>query len=85
MLTTVKGVYKAGKVELLEPAPNVESAQVMVTFMEPEQKQPEKPKGKMMTFGMFPGLQAITDEDFKSAEFNETKALEKWERANRGN
>jgi hypothetical protein len=28
-----------------------------------------KPKGKMITHGMFPQLQALTDEDFKSAEW----------------
>ena len=29
----------------------------------------KKPEGRMMTFGMFPELQALTDEDFKAAEF----------------
>jgi hypothetical protein len=80
MLTTVKGVYKAGKVELLETPLAVESAPVIVTFLEPRKKG----KGKMMTFGMFPALRAVTDEDFKAAEFDVKKALEKWDRANRG-
>lgn len=29
----------------------------------------QKPQSRMMTFGMFPELQALTDEDFKAAEF----------------
>jgi hypothetical protein len=81
MLTTVKGVYKGGKVELLESPPAVETAPVMVTFLEPEQPV-SKREGKMMTFGMFKGLGMSTEEDFKDAEFDEKKALEKWERAN---
>lgn len=80
MLTTVKGVYKAGKVELLEPPPVIETAPVIVTFLEPEKKR----EGKLMTFGMFPQLRAVTDEEFRAAEFDEKKALAKWERASRG-
>ena len=30
----------------------------------------EKPRGRMITRGMFPQLQALTDEDFKAAEFH---------------
>ena len=33
MLTTVQGVYKDGKIELLEPAPEMTEARVFVTFM----------------------------------------------------
>ena len=33
MLTTVQGVYKDGKIELLEPAPEMAEARVIVTFM----------------------------------------------------
>ncbi len=33
MLTTIQGVYRDGKVELLEPAPEMPEAQVFVTFM----------------------------------------------------
>jgi hypothetical protein len=33
MLTTVQGIYKNGKVELLEPAPDVLEARVYVTFV----------------------------------------------------
>lgn len=33
MLTTVQGVYRDGKIELLEPAPDLPGAQVLVTFV----------------------------------------------------
>jgi hypothetical protein len=29
----------------------------------------KKPSGRMMTFGMFPQLKDLTEEDFKAAEF----------------
>ena len=82
MLTTVKGVYKAGKIELLEPPPAVDTAPVMVTFLEPEHPK-KKRKGKMMTFGMFKGPVLSTEEDFKDPQFDGTSTLEKWDRANR--
>jgi len=31
--------------------------------------EPEKAKGQMIRKGMFPGLKAITEEDFKAAEW----------------
>ena len=34
MLTSIKGIYENGRLTLLEPAPNVEKAEVLVTFLE---------------------------------------------------
>ena len=34
MYTVLKGIYENGKLTLLEPAPNVEKAEVLVTFLE---------------------------------------------------
>jgi hypothetical protein len=45
---------------------------VRLTIVDDEDRRAEpadKPKGKMITWGMFPQLQALTDEDFKSAEW----------------
>ena len=40
-----------------------------VTVISEEAEAIEKPsKSKMITFGMFPHLQALTEQDFKSAE-----------------
>jgi hypothetical protein len=33
MLQTVEGVYHEGKIDLLEPAPNVSHSRVIVTFL----------------------------------------------------
>ncbi|HLX61659.1 MAG TPA: hypothetical protein VKX17_10290 [Planctomycetota bacterium] len=79
MLTAVKGIFKNGKIELAETPPCEEGAPVVVTFLE----FPAKKAGKMMTLGMFKGSISATEEDFKDAEFDEKKALEKWEKANR--
>ncbi len=35
MLKSIKGMYRDGKVELLEPAPPDASGKVIVTFLEP--------------------------------------------------
>ncbi len=76
MLTTVEGFYKNGQVELLEPLKGVEEARVLITVLETGSQNnaepaPEPPqKGQMIRFGMFPQLLALTDEDFKAAEFH---------------
>ena len=53
-------------VKQLSKLPKSQKYKVIVTPEEPEvtAKQP-----KMITFGMFPQLQALTEEDFKSAEW----------------
>ena len=69
MLTTIEGVYKDGKVELSEMPAHIEESRVLVTFLENKTDGAPK-KGQMMRYGMFPQLQELTDEDFKSAEFH---------------
>ncbi len=66
MLTTVRGTYKNGRVELAETPPGIDEGEVIVTFVEAKPKE----KGQMIQFGMLPGLLALTDEDFKAAEFH---------------
>lgn len=36
MLKTIEGIYRDGKVELLEPAPPDAQGKVIVTFLEPQ-------------------------------------------------
>ncbi len=36
MLKSIKGICRNGRVELLEPAPNGNEQQVIVTFLEPQ-------------------------------------------------
>lgn len=78
MLTTVEGVYKDGKVELTETPTDTQESRALVTFLrngdrqngsKAPQAEPIK-QGQMIRFGMFLELLALTDEDFKAAEFH---------------
>jgi len=66
MSTTVKGVYRAGVIQLADRPAAPEGAKVLVTFLD------EKPKRapQMIRFGMFAGGRLTTDEDFKAAEWH---------------
>lgn len=72
MLTTIEGVYKDGKIELSEDPKTVEEGRVLVTFLigGTTNGSAKAETGQMITFGMFPELSALTDEDFKAAEFH---------------
>lgn len=48
MYTAIKGIYENGVLRLLEPAPNIKKADVVVTFLEEEKattKKARKPGG----------------------------------------
>jgi hypothetical protein len=47
--------------------------QVTIRDMNDADKEPSISKGKMITFGMFPELQGLTDEDFANAEYRDTQ------------
>ena len=72
MLTTIEGIYKNGKVELLEEPGLAEERRVLVTFLEnkTDGSAMVPKKGQMLRAGMFPQLRDLTDEDFKAAEFH---------------
>ncbi len=72
MLTTVEGIYRNGKVELDETPEGVQERRVLVTFLENGKGMTPAipPQGQMIRQGMFPQLQALTDEDFQAAEFH---------------
>ncbi len=55
-------------VKQLRKLPDTHKYKIVVTSndLETAQKSPQ-----MLTFGMFPQLQAITEEDFKSAEWRD--------------
>jgi hypothetical protein len=67
MLQSVEGIYKQGKIELLEAPIDVEESRVIITFLKTKSR-PESPK--MMSFGMFSGNNQSTEEDFHLAEFH---------------
>ena len=72
MPTTIEGVYRDGRVELSGTPEGAEGRPVLVTFLERNMGNgvDKAAAGRMITFGMFPELNALTDDDFKAAEFH---------------
>ncbi|PHJ63572.1 hypothetical protein VF14_12480 [Nostoc linckia z18] len=70
MFKSVEGVYKHGKIELVEFPLDVLESRVIVTFLEPETTRKTT---QIMQFGMFSGKHQSTEEDFKIAEFHGDK------------
>jgi hypothetical protein len=73
MTCIVEGVYKHGKIELLESPPGLPDGPVRVIII-PQADQP-KPPACLLTFGKYPG-DASTLEDFKEAQWRGEK---KWD------
>lgn len=75
MLMSIKGVYRAGKIELEERATAKDGTPVVVTFLS---ESSSKSAGQMMTPGKLvePGRRMSTIEDFKDAEYDDSE----WDR-----
>lgn len=67
MLQTIQGIYRNGKIELVEIPQDITESQVFVTFLKPESVSITS---QFMSFGMFSGSRQSTDADFKDADFN---------------
>jgi hypothetical protein len=67
MIQTIQGIYRNGKIELLEPPQGITESQVYVTFVP---QMPSTTTQHLMTFGMFSGVQQSTEADFQEAEFH---------------
>lgn len=73
MIATVEGVYKKGKVELLETPLGMDESIVLVTFLS---KIALKPTQRRMIYGQFAGRSVSTEDDFRIAEWRgEVEAL----------
>jgi hypothetical protein len=70
MTAIVEGVYKQGKIELLQTPQGLPEGRVRVILIA-EADRP-KPSPRMMTFGMYPG-DTSTLEDFKDAAWHGEK------------
>ena len=70
MTAIVEGVYKQGKIELLQVPAGVPEGRVRVILI-PADDRP-KPPPRMITFGMYPGDKSTLD-DFKDAEWHGEK------------
>lgn len=66
MAAIVEGIYKQGKIELLQVLSGVPEGRVRVMVV-PESDRPKHPP-RVMTFGMYPG-DTSTLGDFKDAEW----------------
>jgi hypothetical protein len=67
MTALLKGIYKHGKIELVEPPHGLREGRVRVLLTdEPELQSPSS----QILFGRFPGDVLPTEDDFKIAEWH---------------
>jgi hypothetical protein len=66
MATTVAGIYKEGRIELLAPPEGVHEGPVMVTL---EQVTKVKPEPCLLPYGQYREGRESTEEDFEIAEW----------------
>jgi hypothetical protein len=69
MTTSVTGIYKDGKVELLETPEGLREGRVRVILIEEAEPNP-KPEPQYLQFGKYKGERETTLEDFKDAEWH---------------
>lgn len=67
MTATVTGVYRRGRLELLEEPLGVREGRVNVTIEETAETQAET---RFLEFGKYQGGRGSTSEDFKEAEWH---------------
>lgn len=67
MITTVEGVYKQGKIELLEMPKWIQEARVLVTFLT---QTLNVSSHRRMSYGQFAGPSMSTEDDFRLAEWH---------------
>jgi hypothetical protein len=73
-IAIVEGLYKQGKIELLEAPAHLPEGRVRVIVIAEDRA---KPPPRLMTFGMYPG-DSSTLGDFKEAEWHGEK---EWDEA----
>ena len=66
MLKAIEGIYKNGKVELVEMPEGISESRVIVTFLK---AKADSQSSQIIQFGMFSGSQQSTEADFQLAEF----------------
>jgi hypothetical protein len=66
MLQSVEGIYKKGRIELLETPHNIEESSVIITFLGTQTLQKAQ---SLMYFGMFSNGKQSSEQDFSLAEF----------------
>ncbi len=66
MLTTVEGIYRDGKVELLEIPPDVSNARVIVTFLPADQVRALPPQFTAEELAVLRGKFSAWEEDWNA-------------------
>ena len=65
MYTAIKGIYENGVLTLLEPAPNLEKSEVLITFLNEEKPVSQKRvPGSLKRLGELEGKHYSIPEDF---------------------
>jgi hypothetical protein len=67
MTIILEGVYQQGKIELLQPPPDLREGRVRVILIADE---PAKPPPCFLTYGKYPTGKMSTLEDFRDAEWH---------------
>jgi len=75
MTTLVTGIYKEGRIELLEPPPGLREGPVRVLVVEEPEEKPEPRYLQRGKYGADPGRMS-TLEDFEAAEWSGEKEFE---------
>ena len=60
MMQAIEGIYRSGRVELRETPPRIQTARVIVTFLEDDSDAPDSPRSVV-------NLGEILDEDLAGA------------------
>ena len=74
--TPTEEIFEGTWEELLAQQAKFAGRRVRLTLSKEETPQIEPKQAKMLRFGMFPELQALTEEDFKSAEWHGEEEFE---------
>ena len=66
MLKSVEGIYRDGKVELLEAPPDVRNSRVIVTFLPPSESRSQPPQFTAQELADLRGKFAAWQEDWNA-------------------
>jgi hypothetical protein len=66
MLQSIEGIFRDGKVELLEPPPDLKEARVIVTFLSAKAGRPQPPTFTAEELAELRGKLAAWEEDWNA-------------------
>ncbi|MEO5910183.1 MAG: hypothetical protein ABIP95_04805 [Pelobium sp.] len=68
MYTVIKGVYENGEVKFLEPAPDIDKSEVLITFLNSNEKNqiPKRKLGGLLDLQHLKGKNLSIPDDFNA-------------------